>query len=482
MYAKPTCPTPLKILLVVVIVVELAAIGLLLAGRAGASEGRDSAVEASASTTPAPTDTPAAPAASDGGETAGGDKASAEPVTLTVTFAGDCTLGTDINYENERSFNSRWQAEEGDATYFLCNVADLFGADDLTVVNMEGALTEGGERADKKFAFRGKPEYAKILSSASVEAATLANNHSQDYGQTGYDDTIAALDAEGVQSFGYDRIAYLDVKGVKVALIGSYFPEDSAENTKEMTDNIAAACAEGAQLVIVYVHWGQEHEYDITEGQQTAGRIGAGSTGLRLVAPFQHHGPGAVAEQDARGALFPVDELAQALGGHHEYAAHVVAAQRRPGAGGFLAREGGAGHDEVSGGKPVDAAGAGAGHVVAHGVCGTDALADAGGLGGEVGVGGECRADDHVQAGGIDRFRLALPAALIEPQRSQRGLGAQIGAGLLDGDMAGVNARARDDPLVGGVYDFRELVVGDDARGQRSARSDDDAAQSRSFP
>ena len=87
MYAKPTCPHPLQILLVVVIVVELAAIGLLLAGRAGASEGRDSAVEASASTTPAPTDTPAAPAASDGGETAGGDKASSEPVTLTVMRA-----------------------------------------------------------------------------------------------------------------------------------------------------------------------------------------------------------------------------------------------------------------------------------------------------------------------------------------------------------------------------------------------------------
>lgn len=209
-------------------------------------------------------------------------------MTLTVTFAGDCTLGTDINYENERSFNSRWQAEEGDATYFLRNVADLFGSDDLTVVNMEGALTEGGERADKKFAFRGKPEYAKILSSASVEAATLANNHSQDYGQTGYDDTIAALDAEGVQSFGYDRIAYLDVKGVKVALIGSYFPEDSAENTKEMTDNIAAARAEDAQLVIVYVHWGQEHEYDITEGQQTAGRA-AIDAGADLVVGSHPH-------------------------------------------------------------------------------------------------------------------------------------------------------------------------------------------------
>ena len=277
MYAKPTCPTPLKILLIVVIAVELVAIGLLLAGRAGASEGGAAArivgsfgVDGSGAhcqrRPPLRVPLTANAAAADRAT------ASPEPVTLTVTFAGDCTLGTDINYENERSFNSRWQAEEGDATYFLRNVADLFGSDDLTVVNMEGALTEGGERADKKFAFRGKPEYAKILSSASVEAATLANNHSQDYGQTGYDDTIAALDAEGVQSFGYDRIAYLDVKGVKVALIGSYFPEDSAENTKEMTDNIAAARAEGAQLVIVYVHWGQEHEYDITEGQQTAGR------------------------------------------------------------------------------------------------------------------------------------------------------------------------------------------------------------------
>lgn len=291
MYAKPTCPTPLKILLIVVIAVELVAIGLLLAGRAGASEGgaaAGSSADSAAAAAAAPIANDAASQGADGNAAASDPATAPELVTLTVTFAGDCTLGTDINYENERSFNSRWQAEEGDATYFLRNVADLFGSDDLTVVNMEGALTEGGERADKKFAFRGKPEYAKILSSASVEAATLANNHSQDYGQTGYDDTIAALDAEGVQSFGYDRIAYMDVKGVKVALIGSYFPEDSAENTKEMTDNIAAARAEGAQLVIVYVHWGQEHEYDITEGQQTAGRA-AIDAGADLVVGSHPH-------------------------------------------------------------------------------------------------------------------------------------------------------------------------------------------------
>lgn len=291
MYAKPTCPTPLKIFLIAVIVIELVVVGLLVANRAGASEGGVPADQSTDSAATAAAGDAADSASKEAGEDAGASDAAAaaaEPVTLTVTFAGDCTLGTDINYENERSFNSRWKTQEGDATYFLRNVAELFGADDLTVVNMEGALTEGGERADKKFAFRGKPEYAKILSSGSVEAATLANNHSQDYGQEGYDDTIAALDAEGVQSFGYDRIAFMDVKGVKVALVGSYFPEDSAEATKEMTDNIASARAEGAQIVIVYVHWGQEHEYDITEGQQTAGRA-AIDAGADLVVGSHPH-------------------------------------------------------------------------------------------------------------------------------------------------------------------------------------------------
>ena len=273
MYAKPTCPTPLKILLVVVIVVELAAIGLLLAGRAGASEGRDSAVEASASTTPAPTDTPAAPAASDGGETAGGDKASSEPVTLTVTFAGDCTLGTDINYENERSFNSRWQAEEGDATYFLRNVADLFGSDDLTVVNMEGTLTTSSTRQDKTFAFKGPADYAQILVKGNVETASLANNHSRDYGEQSYTDTISALESAGIGTFGYDRIDYREVNGVKVALIGTYELAKHLDIQDELKQNIKTAKENGAQLVAVYFHWGTEKETVPDETQIQLGHI-----------------------------------------------------------------------------------------------------------------------------------------------------------------------------------------------------------------
>ena len=46
-----------------------------------------------------------------------------------------------MNFDGSRSFNSKY-AEVQDPAYFLQNVAELFGADDLTVVNMEGVLTE----------------------------------------------------------------------------------------------------------------------------------------------------------------------------------------------------------------------------------------------------------------------------------------------------------------------------------------------------
>lgn len=286
MYAKPTCPTPLKIIILVIIAIELAFIGFTLVTEARAGEGGAPVAEQASQPTPeasggapAPEGATSAPAAD--------EPAAPEPVTLTVTFAGDCTLGSDVNFNGDRHFNNTYDSI-GDPTYFLKNVADLFGADDLTVVNMEGALTEGGERADKEFAFRGKPEYSKILSSASVEAASMANNHSKDYGEEGYNDTIEALEGDNVKTFGYDRIAYMDVKGVKVALIGAYFPEDSDENQKAMTDNIAKARSEGAQLVLVYVHWGIERDYDPSTDQMNMGRA-AIDAGADLVVGSHPH-------------------------------------------------------------------------------------------------------------------------------------------------------------------------------------------------
>ena len=182
-----------------------------------------------------------------------------ESVTFTVSVAGDCTLGTDEYFSYSTSFDAKYN-EVGDPSYFFANVVDIFSADDLTIVNLEGTLTDSTSRADKTYAFKGDPEYAEILVEGSVEAVCLANNHSHDYGEESYTDTIEAVEAVGIESFGYDDIAYMDVDGVTVALIGTYVLAEGLDIQDDMEANIAAAQEAGAQVIIVYFHWGSELE------------------------------------------------------------------------------------------------------------------------------------------------------------------------------------------------------------------------------
>lgn len=101
------------------------------------------------------------------------------------------------------------------ADYFFKNVRSILEADDLSVVNFEGTLTEETSRADKTFAFKGPAKYTDILTGSSVEAANIANNHSKDYGTKSQEDTIENLSNAGIATFGYENVVVVDVKGVK---------------------------------------------------------------------------------------------------------------------------------------------------------------------------------------------------------------------------------------------------------------------------
>ena len=182
-----------------------------------------------------------------------------QETTITISAAGDCTLGTDEGFNYKRSFKRKYDAVQ-DPAYFFQNVQPVFAQDDLTIVNMEGTLTEETTREPKQFAFKGDAEYAKILTAGAVEAANLANNHSFDYGKKSYEDTIAALEAEGISSFGYERTAVMDIKGVKVGLAGVYELAEHINCKQDMLDNIASLKEQGAQIIIVSFHWGQEKE------------------------------------------------------------------------------------------------------------------------------------------------------------------------------------------------------------------------------
>lgn len=209
-----------------------------------------------------------------------------EPVTLTVSLTGDCTLGTDENFDYSTSLNAYYDANG--SSYFFQNVKSVFSADDLTIVNMEGTLTSSQDREDKQFAFKADASYSDILADGSVEAANLANNHSHDYGEQSYEDTKAALTAAGITHFGYDETAILEVKGIKVGLVGIYELKDHMERQQQLRDNIAKVKADGAQLIIVTFHWGNEKETIPDSNQTQLGRI-AIDEGADLVVGHHPH-------------------------------------------------------------------------------------------------------------------------------------------------------------------------------------------------
>ncbi len=182
----------------------------------------------------------------------------AVPVQITVSAAGDCTLGTDVNFDQSKSFNAYYN--EHGAAYFLENVKSVFSADDLTIVNMEGTLTESSDRQDKTFAFKGEPGYTAVLTDGSVEAANLANNHSKDYGADSYTDTIRYMEDAGITTFGYDRTALMEIKGVKIGLTGIYELAEGMGCEDLLIKNIDALEEQGAQIIIVSFHWGTEKE------------------------------------------------------------------------------------------------------------------------------------------------------------------------------------------------------------------------------
>lgn len=225
-------------------------------------------------------------ASSDSQNTDSSNATVSSPVSLTLSVVGDCTLGTDETFDYDTSLNAYY--ENYGADYFLQNVKDIFSADDLTIANFEGTLTDSDEREDKTFAFKAPASYASILTGGSVEAVNTANNHSHDYGDQSFDDTLAALDDAGIVHFGYDETAVMDVKGIKVGLVGIYELYDHLEREQQLKDNIAKVKADGAQLIVVIFHWGNETETVPDSSQTTLGRI-AIDEGADLVCGHHPH-------------------------------------------------------------------------------------------------------------------------------------------------------------------------------------------------
>jgi poly-gamma-glutamate synthesis protein (capsule biosynthesis protein) len=194
-------------------------------------------------------------------------------VTVTISAAGDVTLGNYLGQDYSGSFEQVYDTAD-DGGYFFQNVYDIFSSDDFTVVNLEGPLTTAEEiRLEKEYIIKGKPEYAELLSLGSIEAVGLANNHILDYCEQGLLDTVGAVKEQGI-AYAYDgNVGTYEVKGIKIGFVA--ISQVSRGNAMEVTlkKGIQKLKDEGADIILAICHWGIEREFYPEEYQQYLGHL-----------------------------------------------------------------------------------------------------------------------------------------------------------------------------------------------------------------
>ena len=195
-----------------------------------------------------------------------------EEISITISAAGDVTLG---NYPEQGYYLSlpyTYEEVQNDR-YFFENVYDIFSADDMTLVNLEGVFTNSTNRREgQTYSLSGKPEYVNALTAGSVETVSMANNHRLDYHEEGTKDTVAVLKQEGI-AYAYDDIVGIyKTKGIRIGFVSVNEVGQGYAVEKYLEQGIASLQEEGVDLIIACCHWGVEREYFPENYQQTLGK------------------------------------------------------------------------------------------------------------------------------------------------------------------------------------------------------------------
>ena len=193
-------------------------------------------------------------------------------------------------------------------------------AADVAMVNLESAITERGtleakelEVPQSRYYFRASAAALDFLAAAGVDVVSMANNHAADYGPVGLADTLRAVRSGpvAVVGVGRDRDAAFaphveTVRGTDIAFLAAdaSFREGSSSvwEAGPSTPGVAAAregrpralldavraASRDADVVVVYLHWGEEYRACPTPMQQTAARALAAAGADVLVGSHAH--------------------------------------------------------------------------------------------------------------------------------------------------------------------------------------------------
>ncbi|MCL1853255.1 MAG: CapA family protein [Peptococcaceae bacterium] len=206
------------------------------------------------------------------------------PPALRVAFTGDMMLGRSVQGA------SRFYGYD----YLLANIKDYWEGFDIVMSNFENPLLDSGAkyvRAEKEILLSANKECLSAVKEAGYSILGLANNHMMDYGAEALLYTLESLEEKGIHYVGAgvnsDRAKeyYLqDINGLKVAIVAvtdiytkgfAATYEDSGVFAVTSDSNYLeaiAAAKEAADVVIFFVHWGNEYTTILTKDQQRMGR------------------------------------------------------------------------------------------------------------------------------------------------------------------------------------------------------------------
>lgn len=234
------------------------------------------------------------------------------PREVVLSFAGDCTLGSMSGYEYYEPGFIQTILREG-MEHPFSGVKEIFAADDLTLVNLEGAFTEQRKgQEDKKFLFRAPPAFAEILALGSVECVNIANNHIRDFFEQGRLDTIDALTAQGIAYAGDGALAVLDAGGVRVGITGYSYPH--RKTLEKLKEDIALLRKRGCDIIILSMHAGTEESYKVNLTQKETAR-GAIDLGVDIVVGHHPHVVQGIEVYQGKPILYSLGNFA--FGGNH---------------------------------------------------------------------------------------------------------------------------------------------------------------------
>ena len=183
----------------------------------------------------------------------------AKDFDIVMSFAGDCCMASNLS---DTSYGSLlWYEQNYPTTYFFDGVRDYFENDDFTVVNCENTFSDKDipprDKGDEiAYWFKAPARFAKVFSDNSIEAVTISNNHTNDYGPEVFEDTKTALDEAGVEWGFKDKIIYYEKEGFKIAVVcvSYYYYDDAVANALPYL----LQANENSDFQIVFFHGGVE--------------------------------------------------------------------------------------------------------------------------------------------------------------------------------------------------------------------------------